>query len=578
VLHGIDWAVIAGYLMVALAIGVWASRGSRAGRTSFFLADRSLPWWWAGLSIAATTFAADTPLAISGIIADRGLSGNWLWLSWILVHAGVVAVFARRWWRTGVVTDAEFIGMRYNDRAAPLLRTTRAALYGGLYNIIILGWVLRAMGKIVEPLAPWERWAPGLLSTVSRILPAESAVGDPASLLTILGLVALVTTYSALGGLRGVVRTDLIQLGLGLAGSIWLAVAAWEAVGGRTGLQEGLANLYGDRRFELVALFPSAGGGWLGALELGTFAIGSYLLVQGYANIPADGGGYLQQRLNASRSEGDAVRAAWLFVGVQYLLRTWPWFVVGLAALVLIPLDGSTAQIPGPLADTVRSDREAGYPALMLALLPPGALGMLVVSLLAAFMSTVDTHFNWGASYLVNDVALRIRPDLSERVQIRIARLAVIGFAGLAVAVALNIETIEQAWKWVAVLGAALGAPTVLRWLWWRMTALAELAGAVTGLAVGAATGAAGVGYERQLLWVAALSLAATLLTVCIGPRSDRAHASIFAARIEPPGWWPDRTPIETARSLGRAGGATLLTIAVVVLGLWIGHRLLFAP
>lgn len=577
-LHAADWGVIAGYLAVALLIGIWASRGSQAGRTSFFLADRSLPWWWAGLSIAATTFAADTPLAISGIIADRGLSGNWLWLSWILVHAGVVAVFARRWWRTGVVTDAEFIRVRYADPAAPLLRTTRAALYGGLYNIIILGWVLRAMGKIVEPFAPWDRWTPGLMAGLAQVLPTESSVGNPASLLTILALVALVTTYSALGGLRGVVRTDLIQLGLGLVGSIWLAVAAWEAVGGRAGLQEGLATLYGDRRFELVALFPSAEAGWLGTLELGAFALGSYLLVQGFANIPADGGGYLQQRLNATRSEGDAVRAAWLFVGVQYLLRTWPWFVVGLAALVLVPLDGSTAQIPVQLADTVRSDREAGYPALMLALLPPGALGMLVVSLLAAFMSTVDTHFNWGASYLVNDVALRLRPDLSPRSQIRIARLAVIGFACLAVVVALNIDTIEQAWKWVAVLGAALGAPTILRWVWWRMTALAELAGAVAGLAAGAVTGLIGVGYERQLLWVAAASLAATLGAVGIGPRADRAHATTFAAQIDPPGYWPDRTALTSLRSLGGAIGATVLVVAVVLLGLWIGHRLLFAP
>ncbi|MHB1330303.1 MAG: sodium:solute symporter family transporter [Gemmatimonadales bacterium] len=577
-LQAVDWLVIASYLLLALAIGFATSRRAGSGKASYFLADRSLPWWWAGISIAATTFAADTPLVVTGIIASRGISGNWLWLSWILVHAGVVAVFARRWWRSGVITDAEYIAQRYSDPAAPYLRTMRAALYGVVYNAIIMGWVLRAMGKITTPFVAWEDWAPGMVAAASAVLPAGSPIASPSAFLTILVLVALVTAYSALGGLRGVVRTDLIQFGLGLIGSILLAVAAWEAVGGRTGLHERLTALYGDGRHEVLQLFPSSESGWLGALELGTFAVGSYLLVQGFANLPADGGGYLQQRLNATRSETDAVKAAWLFVMLQYLVRTWPWFVVGLAALVLIPVDGSTPLVSGELAAMAQADREAAYPALMLSLLPPGVLGLLVVSLLAAFMSTIDTHFNWGASYVVNDVALRIRPTLSPKRQVWVARAAVTGFAVMAVVVAVHIDTIEQAWRWVAALGAALGAPTLLRWVWWRVTAFAELAGGGVGLATAAVTAWAGVGYERQLLLIAAVSLAATVVGLLIGPRSDPAHAATFAAKVDAPGLWPGRTVGSGLASVARAAGATLLVIATVVGGLWLGHRLLLMP
>ncbi|HET9065348.1 MAG TPA: hypothetical protein VFN22_05985 [Gemmatimonadales bacterium] len=573
----LDWIVVALYLAVALAVGLAVREGSSSGRLSYFLADRSLPWWWAGVSIAATTFAADTPLAVAGIIAARGISGNWLWLSWLLVHAAVVVIFAKRWWRTGVVTDAEFVTLRYEGRAAEMLRLARAGLYGVVYNVIILGWVLRAMGKIADPLVPWDQWTPGLVAAVARVMPSGTALGGPGEMLTILLLVTVVATYSSLGGMRGVVRTDLLQFGLGMLGSLWLAVAAWRAVGGRAGLHAGLVRLNGPAGLDALHLFPTLADGWVSGLGLGAFGFGAYLLVQAFANVPADGGGYLQQRLNAARSEQDAVRAAWLFVGLQYLVRVWPWFVVGAVALVMIPLDGSAAMVSPELAATVRGDREAAYPVLMLALLPPGVLGVLVVSLLAAFMSTIDTHFNWGASYAVNDVVLRLKPDLAPRHQVRLARGMVLVFAGLAVVVAMQIDTIEQAWKWVAALGAALGAPTLLRWFWWRMTAWAELLGAGVGLAVSMliATRSA-MAYEAQLIWVATASLFTTLVVIGVGPRADRNHARRFAERVGPPGWWPGR-PIGSAMvGLSREVLGVIGVVGVVVGGLLLGHRLLF--
>jgi Na+/proline symporter len=223
----------------------------------------------------------------------------------------------------------------------------------------------------------------------------------------------------------------------------------------------------------------------------------------------------------------------------------------------------------------VREDREMAYPALMVALLPPGVFGILVVSLLAAFMSTIDTHFNWGASYAVNDVLLRVRPGMSSRAQVRAARGCVVGFAVLAVLVAMQIDQIESAWRWVAALGAALGAPTLLRWCWWRVTAASELAGAVTGLVTASIAIAQGMVYERQLLVIAGTSLVATLAMIAVGPRASIEAAARFAERVDPPGWWPGR-PLRSAwGGLAAAILRTAVIAVAVVGGLWLGHRLL---
>ena len=197
-LTALDWLVIGGYLLFALGVGLAFRERAGQSRESYFLADRSLPWWWAGTSIAATTFAADTPLGITGIVAARGVSGNWLWLSWLLVHAGLVMIFARRWWRAGVVTDAEFIALRYTGRAAGYLRSFRAGLYGLVYNVIMLGWALRAMGKILQPLVRWDEWAPWMVAAVGTVVPAQSAFGGPSQAVTVILLVLLVAVYSTM--------------------------------------------------------------------------------------------------------------------------------------------------------------------------------------------------------------------------------------------------------------------------------------------------------------------------------------------------------------------------------------------
>lgn len=572
-LSPLDLTIILGYLVGALGVGFLVRKQAEQSREAYFLAGRSLPWWWAGASIAATTFAADTPLAVTGIIADRGLSGNWMWLSWVAVHAGVVVYFASRWSRLGVVTDAEFVALRYPGRAAEVLRLFRAGLYGLVYNALILGWVLKAMVKIAEPFFDWSKWTPGLVHALALVWRASSAFGTPAEGLTVLVLLLVVAVYSSAGGLAGVVITDLLQLGLALVGSTYFAVVALDAVGGPSGLGRALSGLYGPEH-PYLDLFPGRSGGWLDAAGLGAFAFGAYLVVQSFANLPSDGGGYLMQRLNATRSPKDAQRAALLFVFLQYLLRAWPWFVVGLVALVLIPL-GQEASALGGAAASVAGDRESAYPILMQALLPSGMLGIMVASLLAAFMSTVDTHLNWGASYVVSDLLPKLRPDASNRVRIRVARGSVAAFTLLAVFVCFQIQTIEVAWQWIAVLGAALGPVTALRWLWWRVTAWSELASAAAGLSTSLvlSTGFE-LGYEHRLILIASTATLALLLSVLFGPKADKEAAAVFASRAQALGFWPDRRWSQSLRELGGLALAFSLVIGAVLLGLVGGHRL----
>lgn len=570
----LDWLLIVCYLLFTVGVGLWVKEKANSSMESYFLADRSLPWWWAGTSIAATTFAADTPLAITGIVAARGLSGNWVWMSWIVVHAAVAIVFARMWRSSGVITDAQFIAVRYSGRAASLLRWFRATLYGFVYNAIILGWVLRAMAKIVEPFFHWEDWTPRLVEFIGHCMPAHSALGSPSDMLTIFTLIAIVTFYASLGGIRGVIFTDLIQFALGIIGSIWFAYVAWEAVGGKSGIQTGLANLYGADH-DYLALFPSAGEGWLQAIGMGGFTFGMYLLVQSYANVPSDGGGFTMQRLNTTKDEKHARKAALLFIFWQYFVRIWPWFIVAVAALVLIPLGSESTH--ALMIKNGQADRELAYSVLMGELLPSGILGLVVVSLLGAFMSTVDTHFNWGASYVVNDIFLRLYPKASRRRQFLVARLAVIGFAGMAILISFQIDTIEQAWRWVAFIGAALGIPTALRWVWWRVNATAEL----TSMACGLVTALVCVvlqkiPFEAQLIYTSLASAVGMGIGIVVGKPTDKAVLASFQQQVRPIGVWPINSRRQMVKGLALAVVGVLALVGTAVLVWLLGVKLLF--
>ena len=396
--------------------------------------------------------------------------------------------------------------------------------------------------------------------------------------MTIIVLLLVVGCYSSLGGLRGVVLTDLVQLALALLGSTWLAVCAWRAVGGRDGLLDGLAALYGPGHAYLD-WFPTPGSGWLGAVGVGAGVFGLYLVVQSFSNMSADGGGYFMQRLNAARSPEAARRAALLFLTIHYMVRVWPWFIVGLTALVLIPLGQETASLNGAAA-LAAEDREMAWPILMAHLLGPGWLGIVLTSLLAAFMSTVDTHINWGASYLVNDVWLVLRPTASDREQMHVARSAVFLFVLLAILVSAQIDTIAEAWKWMATLGAALGLPTLLRWLWWRVNAAGEIGAMLAGLSVGTTLALlTDTSYEVRLIWVTAASLMGLVAGMRLGPPTEAGHLQRFVDAVQPFGVWPGARPADKRAALGLAGrwaavvGGTLLLLFVGHQGLFSGWR-----
>ena len=534
-MHSIDWFIVATYFLFAFGVAFMIRKKAGSNRESYFLASRSVPWWLAGVSIAATTFAADTPLAITGIIASKGLAGNWIWLSWMGVHAMVVVYFAGVWRRSTVATDSELIALRYCGKGAKFLRLARTLVYGGIYNVIIIGWVLRAMGKIAEPYFQWENWTPGLVSWLATFWPSTGGITSPSEGITVALLLGVVMLYSSLGGIRGVILTDLVQFFLALFGSIWLAQAVWTEVGGAEGMNQSLNALYGENHGYLT-WFSSSFSSTPSPLGLGMLGVGLFLMVQSFANVPADGGGYLMQRLATVPSDREAHWAAALFFFLQYFVRVLPWIIVGVGALVLIPIGGEADVYSGTVKH-VAMDRESAYPALIQHLLPPGILGLMVTSLFAAFMSTIDTHLNWGASYVVHDLGGRV---LSQKHQVTLSRWATIAFGIVGLAVCFQIHNIEQAWQWIAAIGASLGIPTILRWFWWRITEWSELLAALFGLltALMINTAITDISYEESLLWTACASMIGTVIGLFIHKTENQETTRLFYEKVAPIGLW----------------------------------------
>jgi SSS family solute:Na+ symporter len=545
VLSTLDVVLIGAYLVFAFGVGVYFSRQASRSGESYFLADRSLPGWLVGLSIVATTFAADTPLAISGMVASKGIAANWFWWSMGIAHVGMFLFWAKLWRRADVVTDAELVEFRYGGASGSTLRSAKAIYFALVYNAIVLGWVISAMQKIAAPFVKWsdwlgtERWA-----VVVSVWPGDFLGGADEGL-AIVVLVGLACTYSTLGGLRGVIFTDLIQLLLAGIGSIMLLVLGLREVGGLRGLREGLETTLSPFRVEEILHFvpPSEG---LPFLSVQAFMV--YLLIRWWASPTGDGGGYIAQRLMAARSPEDARQAAGVFVVLHYILRPWPWIVVGLVGLIVFP-KGSEDSLYA-VGSLVAEDREMAYPALASVVMGTGMLGLLLVSLLAAFMSTVDTHLNWGVSYVANDLwKAHIRRDASPRELVRVGRLASVVFACLALVAASQIGSVEKAWKFVAALGSGLGLPVLLRWLWWRTNAAAEIAGALGSFSVTLALylwegwrhpvlGLGRLPWEFEFLFAVVAGVAACLAAIWVYGAPGTDTLVRFYEAVQPPGRW----------------------------------------
>ncbi len=521
-IHAIDWAIIGLYAVAAVALGSLFSRQASSSVDSFFVGGRDLPWWIAGTSIVATTFAADTPLAVTGIVASGGIAGNWIWWSWAIAHVVATFLFARMWRRSGVITDAEITELRYSGRPAAALRGFKAVYFGLFINCITMAWVIAAMVKISRAFFDW---------------PAAAVIAV---------CVVVAVIYTILGGFRSVVATDMIQFALGMAGAVALAWLALDSFGG-----VGAAGVGGEAGTGLLgALQQSVEGESRSLQDVLAFVPGMEhpqmpvlfflaLMICGWWR-QAEGNGYVVQRLAACKDEGHAQAASLWFAVAHNALRPWPWFIVGLAALVVFP---------------GLEDPEMGYPMAMARWLPPGLLGVVIASLLAAFMSTIDTHTNWGASYLVQDVYKRfLRPDATEREAVAISRFAILLMALLAGITALFVQNIASVWVFIINLGAGLGSVTAARWYWSRVTPQAEFAalGVTTVLALGLllfATPTLFGGpnplflYEIpgwvQILVIAGGSLASWVPVALFGPRNDPEVLRSFAALVRPggPGW-----------------------------------------
>jgi solute:Na+ symporter, SSS family len=571
-LSPLDWGIVAAYLLLALLAGVALSRLAGRDIESYFIAGRQLPWWWLGTSMVATSFAADTPLVVTGLVANHGVAGNWFWWSWVLSYVSMAVVFAALWRRSGVLTDAELVELRYAGRSAAVLRGFKAVFFAVLINGIVLGWVIRAMTKIAGPFVHWEAWlGPERYATLAGAWPSWLLFGTMGDTLTVLVLFGLVTLYSTLGGIRGVIFTDLIQFTIAIVASVVFAVAGLRAVGGVDGLKAGLAEHYGSAE-QVLSFTPGTDAAWL---PVQVFLI--YLAVQWWAQYFSDGTGYLAQRLFTARTDADAEAGGLWFCVANFVLRTWPWVIIAVVALVVFPLG---AEGTGEAARMVAEDREMAYPVLMGQLLPAGLLGLLFASLLAAFMSTVDTHINWGSSYLVNDLYRRfLRPGASQRELVRVSRAAVVLLAVLAILIASQIGSIEQAWRFFVAIGAGLGLPAMVRWLWWRANAWTEIAGMVVAViaAVGLYALFPDVRDEYLLVVIVALATSASLIATFVTAPVPREHLRTFVERVRPPGHWPGfaaRAPAGTGRRVVMAWVAA--NVAVFGLTFGVGH-LVFA-
>jgi SSS family solute:Na+ symporter len=530
----LDWSFILAYLLFAFGIGVAMSSAASKSLNSYFVANRSLPWWWLGTSMVATTFAADTPLAITGIVAKDGIAGNWFWWSWAFLHIAITVFFAARWRRAEVLTDAELIELRYAGKPAALLRGFKAFFLSVVVNCIILGWVFRAMSKIADPFLKWELILPaGAWATFQAVWPGWLIFDNPNNTLTVLLILSLTVAYSSMGGIRGVILTDLFQFGMAMVGSIIFAWYAVDKVGGLNGMLVLLHGQY-DNAGEILSFMPS-----LSAVSMPFTVFLIYVGLQWWVRYDSDGSGYLAQRLMTAKTPEDATKGSLWFAAAFFGLRTWPWILVGLAALVLFPKGAETSiYAEGAL---VAADREMGYPLLMKLLLPPGVLGLLFTSLLAAFMSTVDTHLNWGTSYLVNDLYKRFyAPKASQKTLVRASRFGLILLAIAAVLIASQIGSIEKAWKFLAALGAGLGLPSILRWVWWRANAWTEIVGMLS------AAIAALILYplfpevrdEYLLLVIAAISIACCLAATFLTKPVPAATLKAFQEKVRPVGFW----------------------------------------
>lgn len=559
-LQFIDWLSIIAFFLISLIIGISVMKRAGSSAAEFFASSRNMPWWLLGISMVATTFSADTPNLVTDLVRQHGVAGNWLWWAFLLTGMVTVFIYAKLWRRSGVLTDVEFYELRYSGKLAAFLRGFRALYLGLFFNIIIMATVLLAGIKIG-----------GVILGISPIK-------------TVMLTSVIVVIYSMLGGLRGVLITDFIQFAIAMTGSVLAAyvVLNLPEVGG---LENLLAHPLVRNKLSILPDFSDT------SLLLTVFIIP--LAVQWwsvwYPGAEPGGGGYVAQRILAAKDEKHAIAATLLYNFAHYALRPWPWIIVALASLVVFPdIDSLRTAFPHIPTELVKHD--LAYPA-MLTYLPPGLLGLVLASLIAAVMSTISTHLNWGASYVVNDFYKRfLKEDSSEREQVFVGRMTIVLLMILSAVFALFLSNALQAFNILLQIGAGTGLLFLLRWFWWRINAVSEIAAMVISFLVAIYFEMIHVrlGFSDLLEWQklvtgVAITTAGWVIVTLLTKPTDQKTLLEFYRKVSPggPGW---KKVLENAKLAGEDVESYLnqkwsvpAGLLSVFLGLVLIYSLLFA-
>ncbi|WP_421809977.1 sodium:solute symporter family protein [Flagellimonas sp.] len=523
-LHYIDWIVIGIYGVIIIGIGLWYSKKAGEGLEEYFVAGRSLPWWIAGTSIAATYFATDAPLAAASLVRQYGIFGNWLW--WYEASGVMMIVFfyAKLWRRANIITDAEFIELRYSGKAASILRAFTATYHGLLKNLIVMGFVLLAMMKFSQVILGF----------------------DPLYTLGICVTVALL--YTMTSGLFGVVYTDLFQFITGTVGTIIFAGLVLYEVGGPAAMVEQIKSLE-DVGPGTLDIIPQSEH--MSSLQFISYVVLIFILW----TRSAQGDGYLVQRLFAAKNEKHSVLAALWFNFATNVLMTWPWIIVGLGSLIIFPLATASPEL--------LADPELAYPMMITEVVPIGIKGLIIASFLSAFMSTMDTHLCWGASYMVNDIYKRfINKTASEKHYVKASRWAILILAVFAAITAWQMDSIERGWLFIIQLTAGIALVMLLRWYWWRVNPWAEISAMIASFILANGPFWAAIlekigvfsqevqdeinvvfSSEYDMLRATFILVASTVIwiTVTLLTRpDDKKHLQNFYRKVRPGGWWGD--------------------------------------
>jgi solute:Na+ symporter, SSS family len=536
-LSPLDWVIVAGSLLVCFAPALFF--GKRAGRdtSEFFVSGRSVPWWLAGMSMVATTFSSDTPNLVTDIVRRQGVAGNWCWWAFTLTGVATVFFYARLWRRSGVMTDLEFYELRYSGAAASVVRGFRSVYLGLFFNCMIMATVNLAACKIAGVLFGMPRWETLLLVGLLNV------------------------AFAAHSGLWGVLVIDMVQFIIKMTAVIAAAYFAVKHVGGLHVLTTTLAARVGPGGLHYLDILPDFGNNWDLALAVFVMPVAVQWWAVWYPGAEPGGGSYIAQRMLASKSEKDSLGAVLFFNVAHYVLRPWPWILVALCSLLVYP-ELADIQRAFPNLDPRLLGHDVAYPA-MLKFMPVGFIGLMVGGLVAANSSTILTHLNWGASYLVHDFYRRfVRRDADEKHYVGVGRLATVALFLCAAALTYLLDTAKDTFDIILQVGAGTGLLYLVRWFWWRVNAWCEVVAMVTSFAVSLALlalhrGGVAMSTHGALLLTIAVTTTCWVATAFLAPQTDRGTLIAFYTRVRPfgPGWSAIRreagVSVEAARATG---------------------------